>query len=595
MCGIAGVLNDGEMLRRDTLKHSIILPLLKSVQRRGSDGFGMYLRTPRINIISKTYLKPLDFFRTKEFEIILNIMLESTSFALFLQSRLATNNFLDLSNQHPVLYEDKFIFHNGIYLDSEIYENSKIDISDTKILIRDLYENKVNIKNLTETSYIFGDLLGREIRVFTNTGSLYEYKTKNITIINSEPIFKQKFANAVQNKINNVEIKTLPEGLSKDYPIVIEMGVKNGKFNEGENCVRCGISSVIPGYFPFNEGKCRYCENKSNDSDKEVKSLSKLEDLIFSKSNDARVVVGFSGGRDSSFGVIKLKKTMKLQPIAVSYDWGGLTDLGRRNQSRICGRLGVEHVWYSADLEKNRKSIRRDLEAWCSKPSLKTLQIVLSEDKLMWKVPRQIAREREISNVIYFTNPYEKTIFKIAVLGIKHNFEGNRPQSLGFMNKIKLILKYGIEVILNPKFINSNLLNHIRAFMYFYRDSFQSIQFFDYYQWDEEEVNDTLKKEVEWESRDDLHTTWRIGDATTPFYNFVYLKALGFTENETLRANQVRNGLISIGKANQLNDLERVVDWDGLNEYTRIIGLTTHEILRATERLVRKTNPKLEI
>ena len=51
----------------------------------------------------------------------------------------------------------------------------------------------------------------------------------------------------------------------------------------------------------------------------------------------------------NKFGVVNLK------PLAFSYDWGMLTDLGRRNQSRVCGKLGIEHIIISADIRKKKK------------------------------------------------------------------------------------------------------------------------------------------------------------------------------------------------------------------------------------------------
>ena len=43
----------------------------------------------------------------------------------------------------------------------------------------------------------------------------------------------------------------------------------------------------------------------------------------------------FSGGRDSSYGLHLMMKTLKVKPIAYTYDWGMVTDLGRRNISRM--------------------------------------------------------------------------------------------------------------------------------------------------------------------------------------------------------------------------------------------------------------------
>ena len=40
-----------------------------------------------------------------------------------------------------------------------------------------------------------------------------------------------------------------------------------------------------------------------------------------------------------------------------------VTDLARRNQARVVGKLGVEHVWVSADIAKKRNYIKKNFLA----------------------------------------------------------------------------------------------------------------------------------------------------------------------------------------------------------------------------------------
>ena len=43
----------------------------------------------------------------------------------------------------------------------------------------------------------------------------------------------------------------------------------------------------------------------------------------------------------------------------------------------------------------------------------------------------------------------------------------------------------------------------------------------------------------------DSKTSWRIGDGTASFYNYIYYTIAGFTEHDTFRSNQIREGVIS--------------------------------------------------
>ena len=74
---------------------------------------------------------------------------------------------------------------------------------------------------------------------------------------------------------------------------------------------------------------------------------------------------------------------------------------------------------------------------------------------------------------------------------------------------------------------------------------------FDYWKWDENEVDDTLR-DYKWETAVDTDSTWRIGDGTAAFYNYVYQTIAGFTEHDTFRSNQIREGMITRDQAMQL-------------------------------------------
>ena len=79
------------------------------------------------------------------------------------------------------------------------------------------------------------------------------------------------------------------------------------------------------------------------------------------------LLVGVSGGRDSIYGLHYIKTVLGLNPVAYTYDWGMVTDLARRNVSRICGKLGIEHILVSADIPQKREYIRKNVDAWLAR------------------------------------------------------------------------------------------------------------------------------------------------------------------------------------------------------------------------------------
>ena len=66
---------------------------------------------------------------------------------------------------------------------------------------------------------------------------------------------------------------------------------------------------------------------------------------------------------------------------------------------------------------------------------------------------------------------------------------------------------------------------------------------FNYFRWDEKIINYILLNKYDWELSPDTNSTWRIGDGTAGFYNYVYYTIAGFTEHDTFRSNQDAFGI----------------------------------------------------
>src|SRR5262249_52534483 len=120
-------------------------------------------------------------------------------------------------------------------------------------------------------------------------------------------------------------------------------------------CTRCVLPETMP-FLDFDErGVCTLCRGRGPLAP--VYGLEALEALVAPhRRSDGRpdCIVGVSGGRDSIFGLHYLKRVLRLNPVAYTYDWGMVTDLARRNTARICGQLGIEHILVSADIPQKR-------------------------------------------------------------------------------------------------------------------------------------------------------------------------------------------------------------------------------------------------
>jgi len=91
--------------------------------------------------------------------------------------------------------------------------------------------------------------------------------------------------------------------------------------------------------------------------------------------------VPFSGGRDSSYALHIAVKELGMRPITNTYDWGMVTDLARRNISRMCSVLNVENSIVEADTDRKRNNIRKNLNAWLRRPHLGMLSMLTAAGK----------------------------------------------------------------------------------------------------------------------------------------------------------------------------------------------------------------------
>ena len=89
---------------------------------------------------------------------------------------------------------------------------------------------------------------------------------------------------------------------------------------------------------------------------------------------------------------------------------------------------------------------------------------------------------------------------------------------------------------------------------------------FDYYKWDEAEI-DSVLDDYNWERAVDTQTSWRIGDGTAAFYNYVYYTVAGFTEHDTFRSNQIREGQLTRDKALDLVAEENKPRYENIQWY----------------------------
>jgi hypothetical protein len=290
-----------------------------------------------------------------------------------------------------------------------------------------------------------------EIALFSNTGSLFVGESEAITYFASEKFPLEEIGCYAPQQIYEERIQKVPIGvissveniteeraeLVKSFSFVKrESDLLEYKFPEMKRCVRCILPDTMP-FIKFDStGLCNYCLNYKLQNT--PKPASQLYGLLenYRRTSGPEALMPFSGGRDSSFALHLVATEFNIRTIAYTYDWGMVTDLGRRNISRMCAKLGVENIVVAADIGVKRRNIRKNLAAWLSNPHLGMISILTAGDKHFFRYVETVKKQTGVDLNLWGVNPLETTHFKAGFLGVPPDFTMQGVYSSGLSKQI---------------------------------------------------------------------------------------------------------------------------------------------------------------
>ncbi|WP_418180405.1 hypothetical protein ACNSOL_10315 [Aliarcobacter lanthieri] len=600
MCGIFGQISRNKINKENFEK------LVKHSEQRGVDSSGLvYFEDDKYKINRADYNieKLLNKIKPYDCKIVLG------------HSRLITNG---LGDNQPVIRDNICAIHNGIIVnEKEIWRKLTVERKykiDSEVIVAIAEEE---IKNNMPIEEISNKILSTcrgvvacalvlpqygKLLLFSNNGSLYVgYIKEDLYFASERYALGQINCQNIKQIKEEVLILDIPstnqDFVVKDENNRVENLIPEFKFNQNEekllefktfkevNLKRC-TKCILPETMPFirfdEEGVCNYCHNyKKRNKPKPKEELFKLVEPYRRAGKELDCIVPFSGGRDSCYGLHLIVKELEMKPVTYTYDWGMVTDLGRRNISQMCGDLGVENIIVAADISQKRKNIKMNLQAWLKSPHLGMMAMLTAGDKHFFRYVEEIKKQTGINLNLWGVNPLEQTHFKTGFLGIKPDFEEDKVYTNGVMKQLKYHSKRFKAMLESPGYFNSSLWDTLSG--EYYRSFMQKQDYyhiFDYWTWEEKIVNDTLINQYDWETAIDTSTTWRIGDGTAGFYNYVYYTVSGFTEHDTFRSNQIREGQITREEALKLVEDENQPRYQNIRWYLDTLGMNFEEVIK---------------
>ena len=366
-----------------------------------------------------------------------------------------------------------------------------------------------------------------------------------------------------------------------------------------KRCTRCLLPETMP-YISFDEeGVCSYCRDYETRGDylKGEKALDEFISHYRNNSGEPDVVVGFSGGRDSAYGLDYIKNTLGLHPITFTYDWGMVNDLARRNQARVVGKLGIEHIVISADIRTKRLNIRKNLKAWLKSPDLGMVPILMAGDKQFYYYFHKVRKQTGIKLFI-FCGGYEGEegtgLFKYGFCNVTTQGSKNalkRMTGISSKNKLKIMYYYLKQFIRNPAYINKSMIDTLFAFYSSYVLADDYLYLFHYLDWDENKIVNTIIENFNWEKETDTIATWRTDDGTAAFYNYIYLTMAGFTEFDIFRSHQIREGKLTREQAYEIIKEENKPRFKSIEWYGQAIDVDINKAVDVINKARRLYEP----
>jgi tRNA(Ile)-lysidine synthase TilS/MesJ len=309
-----------------------------------------------------------------------------------------------------------------------------------------------------------------------------------------------------------------------------------------------------------NEGVCQHCREFTPINYLGTEKL--LEDiqpaLKMNKSEKYNCVVGFSGGRDSTYLLWYVVKILKLRPLAVFSDDLFIPDIALQNMETTCKILNVELRNIKHDNLK--RCINHHLSAWIKRPVPESLMFINVGERIGYETLVEKEAIKEGVHLIFGGRTPIQSSEKYKKKLIQFNNKGGR---------LSWILGYLKQVTLNPRLIMNFfcLKTQYKEFMVtlwkkrlIRKHNLTIIHpFYKYIRWVEEELEKILFNELKWVIPEGVKNSARFGCEVDTLRQFLYYRTLGYNDTHVDLSYLIRDQQIS--KQEALDKLESSLDF----------------------------------
>ena len=317
-------------------------------------------------------------------------------------------------------------------------------------------------------------------------------------------------------------------------------------------CTRCVLPDTTPNITFDNHGVCNYCASYKKFEFAGEQSLLRRLNVHRSKAKKFECIVSISGGRDSSFALLKIVRDYGMKTLAVNYENPYTENQARLNIRNTTRLLGVPLYSFRHRSTIHESLLKNNIINWFRKPSPAMVPMMCIGCKIIWKPILEIARRYGISLIICGGNPYEYTSYK------KESLDVSRDVNLSayYIKYLPGLVKESLKNLsyIKPQYVPSLLKGYLFANQYaigprMFAPDIEILDLFHFIKWNEKDVISRIRSELKWDYPHELKSSWRFDCKIAHLKDYMYMKTIGMTEKDDFYAKMVREGMISRKKA----------------------------------------------
>jgi len=334
-------------------------------------------------------------------------------------------------------------------------------------------------------------------------------------------------------------------------------------------CTRC----VLPGTYPnitFNsDGVCNFCVTHQPPQYMGEEALVKRINKLRDPSCGYDAIIALSGGRDSTYTAYYIAKKLGYKVIAITIDNGMMPATTRTNIDNTVKILNIDHqIIRSARVKDTASHVLRGLSHRPS-PAMVAFLCTGCTTGLI-EGYQKISNELNCPLIIKGGGEPEQSYAEQLLSG---SIKRDRSSMLrGFVR----------EIFKNPHYIKPNVMlsffNEYLARFKRAKQNYSSIQLFNYIEWNEEEILSTITREFNWRTPEKMASSWRSDCKINIVRQYYYKELLGFTKNDELLSQMIRNKNITRDDALNRLEIENVLNPELIREIFQELGIPNNKI-----------------